>query len=90
MTPIEPVVVIISHYDLTGLLAEWKIKDDSIVTHLRKQMLSMTKRILGDIQQAPIQTVLLASTLILISAIILHFGIEKPGLKLRNRILNEK
>ncbi len=37
--------VIIPHYDLSGLLAEMNIKDDSIVSHQRKQMLSMTRPI---------------------------------------------
>ncbi len=35
--------VIIPHYDISGLLADWNVKDDSIATHPRKQMLSMTK-----------------------------------------------
>jgi protease-4 len=35
--------VIIPHYDLSGLLEKLDVKDDSIVTHPRKQMLSMTK-----------------------------------------------
>jgi protease-4 len=35
--------VIIPHYDVSGLLERFSIKDDSIVTHPRKQMLSMTK-----------------------------------------------
>ncbi len=35
--------VIIPHYDLTGLMDRFDIKDDSIATHPRKQMLSMTK-----------------------------------------------
>jgi protease-4 len=37
--------VIIPHYDLSGLLAEFKVKDDSIATHERKQMLAMTRPI---------------------------------------------
>ncbi|MCI0360300.1 MAG: signal peptide peptidase SppA [Planctomycetaceae bacterium] len=37
--------VIIPHYDLSGLLAEYKVKDDSIATHERKQMLAMTRPI---------------------------------------------
>ncbi|HUE74052.1 MAG TPA: signal peptide peptidase SppA [Pirellulaceae bacterium] len=37
--------VIMPHYDLSGLLARYDIKDDSIVTHERKQMLAMTKPI---------------------------------------------
>lgn len=35
--------VIIPHYDITGLMAEYGVKDNSIATHPRKQMLSMTK-----------------------------------------------
>ena len=35
--------VIIPHYDVTGLMERFDIKDDSIATHPRKQMLSMTK-----------------------------------------------
>lgn len=35
--------VIVPHYDLSGLLAEYKVKDDSVATHPRKQMLSMTR-----------------------------------------------
>lgn len=37
--------VIIPHYDISGLLNEFGVKDDSIVTHPRKQMLSMTREI---------------------------------------------
>jgi protease-4 len=35
--------VIVPHYDLTGLLARFDIVDDSIMSHPRKQMLSMTR-----------------------------------------------
>ncbi len=35
--------VIIPHYDLSGLLAEWKIQDDSIKSHPLKQLGSMTR-----------------------------------------------
>jgi protease-4 len=35
--------VIIPHYDLSGLLARFDVKEDSIASHERKQMLSMTK-----------------------------------------------
>jgi protease-4 len=35
--------VIIPHYDVSGLMARYDIKDDSIATHPRKQMLSMTR-----------------------------------------------
>lgn len=34
--------VIIPHYDLSGLMARYDVKDDSIVSHPRKQLLSMT------------------------------------------------
>lgn len=37
--------VIIPHYDLSGLLARFDVKDDSISSHERKQMLSMTRPI---------------------------------------------
>ena len=37
--------VIIPHYDLSGLLARLDVKDDSIASHERKQMLSMTRPI---------------------------------------------
>ena len=37
--------VIMPHYDVSGLLARFDVKDDSIVTHERKQMLAMTKPI---------------------------------------------
>jgi protease-4 len=35
--------VMIPHYDISGLLKEYDIKDDTIATHPRKLMLSMTK-----------------------------------------------
>jgi len=35
--------VIVPHYDISGLLARFDVKDDSIVSHPRKQMLSMTR-----------------------------------------------
>lgn len=35
--------VIVPHYDVSGLLARLDVKDDSIASHERKQMLSMTK-----------------------------------------------
>jgi protease-4 len=37
--------VIIPHYDLSGFLDRWDIKDDSIASHERKQMLSMTREL---------------------------------------------
>jgi protease IV len=37
--------VIIPHYDLSGLLARFDVKDDSLATHERKQMLAMTRPI---------------------------------------------
>jgi protease-4 len=37
--------VIIPHYDLSGLLSDYHVKDDSIASHERKQMLSMTRPI---------------------------------------------
>ena len=47
--------VIIPHFDLSGLLARFDIKDDSIATHPRKEMLSMTKPI-TDEQRRLLQT----------------------------------
>lgn len=35
--------VLIPHYDISGLMKEYNIKDDTIATHPRKTMLSMTK-----------------------------------------------
>ena len=35
--------VIIPHYDISGLMEDWNIKDDSIASHPRKQLLSMTR-----------------------------------------------
>ncbi|MDX1946042.1 MAG: signal peptide peptidase SppA [Pirellulaceae bacterium] len=46
--------VIIPHYDLSGLMARFDVKDDSIASHERKQMLSMTKPI-SDEHRALIQ-----------------------------------
>jgi protease-4 len=40
--------VIVPHYDLSGLLERLAVKDDSIVSHPRKQLLSMTKPITPD------------------------------------------
>ncbi len=40
--------VIIPHYDLSGLLARYDVKEDSIASGPRKQMLSMTKPIPED------------------------------------------
>lgn len=40
--------VIIPHYDVSGLLERFDVKDDSIVSHPRKRMLSMTRPISDD------------------------------------------
>lgn len=40
--------VIVPHYDLSGLLTEFKVKDDSIVSHPRKQLMAMTKAMSED------------------------------------------
>lgn len=40
--------VIVPHYDLSGLLEDWNVKDDSIASHPRKQMLSMTRTMSED------------------------------------------
>ena len=37
--------VIIPHYDISGLLKRYDVKNDSIASHPRKQMLSMTKEL---------------------------------------------
>jgi len=37
--------VIIPHYDVTGLMEKYGIKNDSIASHPRKQMLSMTREL---------------------------------------------
>lgn len=37
--------VIIPHYDISGLMARFDVKDDSIASHPRKQMLAMTRPI---------------------------------------------
>lgn len=37
--------VIVPHYDLSGLLARFDVRDDSIASHERKQMLAMTRPI---------------------------------------------
>ncbi|MEO8496030.1 MAG: signal peptide peptidase SppA, partial [Planctomycetota bacterium] len=37
--------VIIPHYDVSGLMARFDVKDDSIASHPRKQMLAMTRPI---------------------------------------------
>ncbi len=37
--------VIIPHYDISGLMARFDVKDDSIASHPRKQMLAMTRAI---------------------------------------------
>lgn len=46
--------VIIPHYDLSGLLAKLDVEDDSIASHPRKQLLSMT-RSLNETERAVIQ-----------------------------------
>lgn len=40
--------VIVPHYDLSGLLNQFNVKDDSIVSHPRKQLMAMTKPISED------------------------------------------
>ncbi len=40
--------VIIPHYDVSGLLERYDVKDDSIATHPRKRLLSMTKPMSDD------------------------------------------
>lgn len=48
MTTTGSIGVIIPHYDLSGLLARFDIKEDSLVSHPRKQLLSMTRPIPDD------------------------------------------
>ena len=43
--------VIVPHYDISGLLERMEIKDDSIVSHPRKRLLSMTKPLSTDDRQ---------------------------------------
>ena len=43
--------VIVPHYDISGLLERLDIKDDSIVSHPRKRLLSMTKPLTADDRQ---------------------------------------
>ncbi len=43
--------VMIPHYDLSGLLARFDVKDDTLVTHPRKGMLSMTRPMSEDHRQ---------------------------------------
>jgi len=45
MTTTGSIGVIIPHYDLSGLMARFDIKEDSLVSHPRKQLLSMTRPI---------------------------------------------
>jgi protease-4 len=40
--------VMIPHYDVSGLLSRWDIKDDSFATHPRKLMLSMTREMTSE------------------------------------------
>ena len=43
--------VIIPHYDVSELIEKWNIKDDSIVSHPLKQMLSPTKKLSPEMQE---------------------------------------
>jgi protease-4 len=40
--------VIIPHYDVSGLLEKWDIKDDSLASHPRKKLLSITQEMSPD------------------------------------------
>jgi protease-4 len=40
--------VVIPHFDISGLLARFDVKDDSIATNPRKEMLSMTKQMTAE------------------------------------------
>jgi protease-4 len=46
--------VIVPHYDFSGLLARFDVRDDSIASHTRKQILSPT-RVMSDEERAIIQ-----------------------------------
>ncbi len=48
MTTTGSIGVIIPHYDVSGLLARFDVKEDSLVSHPRKQLLSMTRPISDD------------------------------------------
>lgn len=43
--------VIVPHYDISGLLDSYHVKNDSIVSHPRKQMLSMTRPVSDEDRQ---------------------------------------
>jgi protease-4 len=43
--------VIVPHYDVSDLLKRFDVRDDSIASHPRKQMLSMTRRLSDDDRQ---------------------------------------
>ena len=43
--------VLIPHYDVSGLLARFDVKDDTLATHPRKQLMSMTQPISDDHRQ---------------------------------------
>lgn len=51
MTTTGSIGVILPHYDITGLMDKLDVKDDSIATHPRKQMLRMTKPLSEDDRQ---------------------------------------
>jgi len=48
MTTTGSIGVIIPHYNVSGLMEDYRIVDDSIATHPRKDMLSMTKEMSDD------------------------------------------
>lgn len=43
--------VLIPHYDVSGLMARFDVKDDTLATHPRKQLMSMTRPISDDDRQ---------------------------------------
>ncbi len=43
--------VIVPHYDVSGLLTKWDVQDDSVASHPRKQLLSMTRPMSADDRQ---------------------------------------
>ena len=55
------------------------------LTH--KQMIHLAAQVVGDYMENPTITILLASLFIVVSACIVHYGVEKPILKLRDQIL---
>jgi peptidoglycan/LPS O-acetylase OafA/YrhL len=58
------------------------------LTH--KQMIHMAAQIVGDYKENRFATVCLACVLVIVAAYIVHLGVERPMLKLRDRFLKRK